>query len=93
MAGPYGPPQDAKEIIALLHAALERGVTFFDTAEGYGPLENERLLGEAFKGIRGDVVIATSLDSTSTPRPAHAAVARTAARTTYAQQPMPCSND
>lgn len=59
MTGPYGPPQDAKEMIALLHAAVERGVTFFDTAEGYGPLENERLLGEAFQGIRGDVVIAT----------------------------------
>jgi aryl-alcohol dehydrogenase-like predicted oxidoreductase len=41
MTGPYGPPQDSQEMIALLHAAVERGVTFFDTAEGYGPLENE----------------------------------------------------
>ena len=48
MTGPYGPPQDAQEMIALLHAAVERGVTFFDTAEGYGPLENEKLLGRAF---------------------------------------------
>jgi aryl-alcohol dehydrogenase-like predicted oxidoreductase len=59
MTGPYGPPQDAREMIVLLRAAVERGVTFFDTAEGYGPLENEKLLGEAFEGIRGDVVIAT----------------------------------
>ena len=59
MTGPYGPPQDAREMIALLRTAVEHGVTFFDTAEAYGPLENEKLLGEAFKGIRGDVVIAT----------------------------------
>ena len=59
MTGPYGPPQDSREMIALLHAAVERGVTFFDTAEGYGPLENEKLLGKAFEDIRGDVVIAT----------------------------------
>ena len=59
MTGPYGPPQDKQEMITLLHAAVERGVTFFDTAEGYGPLENEKLMGEAFHGIRGDVVIAT----------------------------------
>ncbi|MFJ8007401.1 aldo/keto reductase [Streptomyces fagopyri] len=59
MTGPYGPPQDSREMTALLHAAVERGVTFFDTAEAYGPLENEKLLGEAFEGIRDDVVIAT----------------------------------
>jgi aryl-alcohol dehydrogenase-like predicted oxidoreductase len=59
MTGPYGPPQDSQEMIALLHAAVDRGVTFFDTAEAYGPLENEKLLGEAFEGIRSDVVIAT----------------------------------
>jgi aryl-alcohol dehydrogenase-like predicted oxidoreductase len=59
MTGPYGPPQDVKEMIALLHVAVERGVTFFDTAESYGPFANESLLGEAFKDRRGDVVIAT----------------------------------
>ena len=59
MTGPYGPPQHAPEMTALLRAAVDRGVTFFDTAEGYGPLENEKLLGQAFEGIRGDVVIAT----------------------------------
>ena len=59
MTGPYGPPQDSQEMIALLHAAVDRGVTFFDTAESYGPLENEKLLGQAFEDIRGDVVLAT----------------------------------
>ena len=68
MTGPYGPPQDAREMIALLHAAVERGVTFFDTAEGCGPLENEKLLGEAFEGIRGDVVIATKFGFDIDPR-------------------------
>lgn len=48
MTGPYGPPQDAQEMIALLRTAVERGVTFFDTAEAYGPFANEKLLGEAF---------------------------------------------
>ena len=55
----YGPPKDKKEMIALLHAALERGVTFFDTAEVYGPLLNEELVGEALAPFRGKVVIAT----------------------------------
>jgi aryl-alcohol dehydrogenase-like predicted oxidoreductase len=59
MTGPYGPPQDAKEMITLLRAAVDRGVTFFDTAEAYGPFANEKLLGEAFKDIRDEVVIAT----------------------------------
>src|ERR1700756_5372930 len=55
----YGPPKDKQEMIALLHAALERGVTFFDTAEVYGPLLNEELVGEALAPFRGKVVIAT----------------------------------
>ena len=59
MTGPYGPPQDPQEMVELLHAAVARGVTFFDTAEGYGPLENEKLLGRAFESTRDDVVIAT----------------------------------
>ncbi|WP_375424798.1 aldo/keto reductase [uncultured Friedmanniella sp.] len=59
MTGPYGPPQDPTEMITLLRAAVDRGVTLFDTAEAYGPFENEKLLGEAFEGIREDVVIAT----------------------------------
>jgi len=59
MTGPYGPPQDAQAMIALLRTALDRGVTFFDTAEAYGPFSNEKLLGEAFRANRHEVVIAT----------------------------------
>lgn len=46
---PYGPPKDKQEMISLLHAAVERGVTFFDTAEVYGPLVNEELVCEALR--------------------------------------------
>jgi aryl-alcohol dehydrogenase-like predicted oxidoreductase len=59
MSWSYGPPKDKKEMTALLHAAVERGVTFFDTAEVYGPLLNEELVGEALAPFRGEVVIAT----------------------------------
>ena len=59
MSWSYGPPKDKNEMISLIHAAVERGVTFFDTAEVYGPLMNEELLGEALEPFRGKVVIAT----------------------------------
>ena len=59
MSWSYGPAKDKKEMIALLHAAVERGVTFFDTAEVYGPLTNEELLGEGLAPIRHKLVIAT----------------------------------
>jgi aryl-alcohol dehydrogenase-like predicted oxidoreductase len=59
MSWSYGPPKDKREMIALLRAAVERGVTFFDTAEVYGPYHNEELLGEALEPFRGEVVIAT----------------------------------
>ena len=59
MSWSYGPPKGKQEMIALLHAAVERGVTFFDTAEVYGPLLNEELVGEALAPFRGKVVIAT----------------------------------
>jgi len=55
----YGPPKDKPEMIALLHAAVDRGVTFFDTAEVYGPFVNEELVGEALSPFRNHVVIAT----------------------------------
>jgi aryl-alcohol dehydrogenase-like predicted oxidoreductase len=55
----YGPAKDKKEMIALLHAAVERGVTFFDTAEVYGPFTNEELVGEGLAPFREQVVIAT----------------------------------
>jgi len=59
MSWSYGPPKDKPEMIALIRAAVERGVTFFDTAEVYGPYTNEELLGEALGPFRGQVVIAT----------------------------------
>jgi aryl-alcohol dehydrogenase-like predicted oxidoreductase len=55
----YGPPKEKQEMIALIRAAVERGVTFFDTAEGYGPFTNEELVGEALAPFREQVVIAT----------------------------------
>ncbi|HEV2110118.1 MAG TPA: aldo/keto reductase [Gammaproteobacteria bacterium] len=59
MSYAYGTPPDRKEMVKLLHQAVERGVTFFDTAEAYGPFANEELLGEALAPIRKQVVIAT----------------------------------
>jgi aryl-alcohol dehydrogenase-like predicted oxidoreductase len=59
MSASYGPPKDKQEMIALLRAAVERGVTFFDTAEAYGPFTNEELVGEALAPVRDRVVIAT----------------------------------
>ena len=55
----YGPPADKQEMISLIRAAVERGITFFDTAEVYGPFTNEELVGEALAPFRGRVVIAT----------------------------------
>jgi len=59
MSFAYGTPPDRKEMISLLRAAVGRGVTFFDTAEAYGPLTNEELVGEALAPFRSQVVIAT----------------------------------
>jgi aryl-alcohol dehydrogenase-like predicted oxidoreductase len=55
----FGPPPEKSDAVKLLHAAIERGVTFFDTAEAYGPFTNEELLGEALAPMRDSVVIAT----------------------------------
>ena len=55
----YGPAVDKQDGIALIRAAVERGVTFFDTAEVYGPFTNEELVGEALAPFRDQVVIAT----------------------------------
>jgi aryl-alcohol dehydrogenase-like predicted oxidoreductase len=59
MSFSYGPPKDKPEMIRLLRAAVERGVTFFDTAEVYGPFTNEELVGEGLEPFRGRVTIAT----------------------------------
>jgi aryl-alcohol dehydrogenase-like predicted oxidoreductase len=59
MSFSYGPPKDKQEMIELIRSAVERGVTFFDTAEVYGPFTNEELVGEALAPFRGQVVVAT----------------------------------
>ncbi len=59
MSFSYGPPKDKQEMVSLLRAAVERGITFFDTAEVYGPFTNEELVGEALSPFRAQVVIAT----------------------------------
>src|SRR5690349_15915430 len=59
MSFSYGPPKDKQEMTSLLGAAVERGITFFDTAEAYGPYLNEELVGEALEPFRDQVVIAT----------------------------------
>src|ERR1039457_4288134 len=59
MSFSYGPPKDKKEMTDLLHSAVDRGITFFDTAEVYGPFTNEELVGEALAPFHGKVVIAT----------------------------------
>ncbi len=59
MSFSYGPPRDKQEMITLLRAAVDRGITFFDTAEVYGPFANEELVGEALSPFKGKVIIAT----------------------------------
>ena len=59
MSANYGPPTERQEGIKIIRAAVERGVTLFDTAEAYGPFTNEELVGEALAPFRGRVVIAT----------------------------------
>jgi aryl-alcohol dehydrogenase-like predicted oxidoreductase len=59
MSFSYGPPKDKNQMISLIHAAVDRGITFFDTAEVYGPFTNEELVGEALAPLRDKVVIAT----------------------------------
>src|ERR1700728_1135521 len=67
MSFSYGPPKDKREMTSLLRTAVERGVTFFDPAEVYGPLLNEELVGEALAPFRGRVVIATKFGWDANP--------------------------
>jgi aryl-alcohol dehydrogenase-like predicted oxidoreductase len=69
----YAPFPEKKDSIALLRAAVERGVTFFDTAEVYGPFNNEELVGEALEPFRGQVVIATKFGFDINPDGTHGA--------------------
>ena len=72
MSFSYGPPKEIQQMTDLLHAAVDRGVTFFDTAEVYGPFTNEELLGQALAAVRDKVVIATkfgfNINPSSDPR-------------------------
>jgi aryl-alcohol dehydrogenase-like predicted oxidoreductase len=70
MSFSYGPPKDKKEMVSLIRTAVERGITFFDTAEVYGPFINEELVGEALTPLRDRVVIATKFgfDTSVDPR-------------------------
>jgi aryl-alcohol dehydrogenase-like predicted oxidoreductase len=67
MSWSYGPPKDEQEMTSLIRTSVERGVTFFDTAEVYGPLANEELVGEALAPFRGKVVIATKFGWEANP--------------------------
>src|SRR5438067_4727432 len=72
MSFSYGPPKDKQEMISILRAGVERGITYFDTAEVYGPYTNEELVGEALEPFRKQVVIATKFGfdlSGADPRP------------------------
>ena len=68
MSFSYGPPKDKQEMTAVLHAAVERGITFFDTAEVYGPFLNEELVGEALAPFRKQLVIATKFGFDVSPK-------------------------
>ena len=64
----YGPAGDKREMISLIRAAVERGVTFFDTAEVYGPFTNEELVGEALAPVRSQVTIGTKFGWEANPQ-------------------------
>jgi aryl-alcohol dehydrogenase-like predicted oxidoreductase len=74
MSSGYGPPRDRQEMISLIRAAVDRGVTFFDTAEVYGPFANEELVGEALAPVRDRVVIATKFGFKISPAGKHIGV-------------------
>ena len=71
MSENYGPPGEPREMIALIRAAVDSGITFFDTAENYGPFTNEELLGEALAPVRTQVVIATKFGHVIDPEAPH----------------------
>ena len=78
----YGPAADKQEMISLIRTAVERGVTFFDTAEVYGPFTNEELVGEALSPFRGQVVIATKFGFKLDPNAGRSGLAWTVGRST-----------
>lgn len=76
MSYAYGQPSSEQDAFATLHRAIDLGVTFLDTAEMYGPFENERLLGRALKGRRDEVTIATKFRFKINSDPNRAAINR-----------------
>ena len=91
----YGPAADKQEMISLIRSAVERGVTFFDTAEVYGPFTNEELVGEALAPFREQVVIATKFgfDTRVDPRGRRVRQPLTVGRSTSSRSPRPRSSD
>ena len=87
----YGQPVEKQQGIALIRAAVDRGVTFFDTAEVYGPFTNEELVGEALAPFRDQVVIATKF-AFKIDRQRQAGRPRTAVRNTSRKSPKPRSS-
>ena len=68
MSFAYGPPKEKQEMVSLIRSAVERGITFFDTAEVYGPFINEELVGEGLAPFRGQVVLATKFGFKFNPK-------------------------
>src|ERR1700693_473681 len=87
----YGPAADKQEMSSLIPSAVERGVTFFDTAEAYGPFTNEELVGEALAPLRGQVVMPPS--SVSSLVPGGSRWAWIVGRNTSRRSPRPRSSD
>jgi aryl-alcohol dehydrogenase-like predicted oxidoreductase len=87
MSWSYDPLPDRNEMISLLHAAVDRGVTFFDTAEVYGPYTNEELVGEALSPFRGQVVIATKFGTDLLSTAKRGGVAWIAGQSTLSRSP------
>ena len=93
MSHDESPLPDKQEMIAFLHAAVERGITFFDTAEVYGPFINEELVGEALAPFRGQVVIATKFGFKPDPNGGSGLLlAQTAGQSTSSRSPRPRSS-
>jgi len=87
MSSAYGPAADKQEMIALIRAAVERGVTLFDTAEAYGPFTNEELVGEALAPFRDQVVIATKFGFDIDPDTGQRGLASTAVQSISGRLP------
>jgi hypothetical protein len=86
----YGPVTSRADMVTLIRTAVDQGVTFFDTAEAYGPLESERIVGEALQPVRDQSSSPRSSASTSTRKPANAEADRTAAPITSGRPSMRC---